>query len=79
VRLLEKILLAGQKFSNGIHVSRLVECQLKMRNVHGDQHQKNRRAENVKKIENSSMKTVAEQSMSSQTPLESVYGVCQEI
>jgi hypothetical protein len=34
---LENILLAGQRFLNGIHVSRLVKCQLKMTNVQGDQ------------------------------------------
>jgi hypothetical protein len=33
----------------------------------------------LKKFENSSMKTIAEQSMSLQTPLGISYGVCQEI
>jgi hypothetical protein len=33
----------------------------------------------LKKFENSSTKTVAEQFMGSQTPLGSIYGVCQEI
>jgi hypothetical protein len=35
--------------------------------------------ENVEKFENSSTKIVAEQSMSSQTPLGVTYGVCLEI
>jgi hypothetical protein len=37
MRLLENILYTGQRFLNGIHVSRPVECQLKMMNVQGDQ------------------------------------------
>jgi hypothetical protein len=37
MRLLENILLAGQQFLNGIHISRLVKCQLKMANIQGDQ------------------------------------------
>jgi hypothetical protein len=56
---------------NGIHVSRLVECQLKVMNVQGDQaHPK--RQKMLKKFENLSVKTIAEQSMSLQTPLGSV-------
>jgi hypothetical protein len=37
MRLLENILQAEQRFLNSIHVSRLVECQLKMTNVQGNQ------------------------------------------
>jgi hypothetical protein len=37
VRLLENILYDGQWFLNGVHVSRLIECQLKMKKVQGDQ------------------------------------------
>jgi hypothetical protein len=32
-----KQLLSRQQFLKGIHISRLVECQLKMTNVQGDQ------------------------------------------
>jgi hypothetical protein len=56
---------------NGIHVSGPVECQLKMTNVQGDQAPA-KGQKMLKKLENSSTKTVAEQSMSSQTPLGSV-------
>jgi hypothetical protein len=35
MRLLENIPQAGQRFLNGIHVSRPFECQLKMTNVQG--------------------------------------------
>jgi hypothetical protein len=52
---------------NGIQVSRPVKCQLKMTNVQDDQAPA-KRQEMLKKFENSSTKTVAEQSMSSQTP-----------
>jgi hypothetical protein len=79
VRLLENILLAGQLFLNGIHVSRPVECQLKMTNVQ-DYQAPAKRQKMLKKFENSSTKTIAEQSMSLQTPLGWIsYGVCQEI
>jgi hypothetical protein len=54
-----------------IHISRLVECQLKTANVQGDQVPA-KRQKMSKKLANSSMKTIAEQSMSSQTPLGSV-------
>jgi hypothetical protein len=37
MRLLENILSARQWFLSGIHVSRLVECQLKTMNIQGDQ------------------------------------------
>jgi hypothetical protein len=56
---------------NGIHASRPVECQLKMTNVEGDQ-APTKRQKVLKQFENSSTKTVTEQSMSSQTPLGSV-------
>jgi hypothetical protein len=63
--------LSEQWFLNGIHVSRLVECQLKMTNVQDDQAPA-KGQKMLKKFENSSMKTVAEQSMCSQTLLGSV-------
>jgi hypothetical protein len=56
---------------NGIHVSRLVECQLKMTNIQGDQASA-KRQKMLEKFENSSTETVAEQSMSSQTLLGSI-------
>jgi hypothetical protein len=56
---------------NDIHVSRPVECQLKMTKVQGDQAPA-KRQKVLKKFENSSTKTLSEQSMSSQTPLGSV-------
>jgi hypothetical protein len=59
------------RFLNGNHVSRSVECQLKMTNVQGDQAPA-KRQKTFTKFENSSTKTVAEQSMSSQTQLGSV-------
>jgi hypothetical protein len=68
VRLLETILEAGRLFLNGIHISRLVEGQLKMMNVWGNQAPA-KRQKMLQKFENSSTKTVAEQSMSQQTPL----------
>jgi hypothetical protein len=37
VRLLDNILWAWERFLNGILASRLVECQLKMVNMQGDQ------------------------------------------
>jgi hypothetical protein len=37
VRPLENILQAGQWFLSGVHVSRPVECQLKMTNIQGEQ------------------------------------------
>jgi hypothetical protein len=48
-----------------------VKCQLKMTNVQGDLAPA-KLQKMLKKFENSSTKTVAEQSMSSQTPLGSV-------
>jgi hypothetical protein len=53
---------------NDIHVSWPVECQLKMMKVQGAQAPA-KGQEMLKKFENSSTKTVAEQSMSLQTPL----------
>jgi hypothetical protein len=53
---------------NGIHVSRPVVCQLKMTSVQGI----SKGQKMLKKFENSSTKTIAEQSMSLQTPLQSV-------
>jgi hypothetical protein len=55
---------------NGIHVSRPVEGKMKMTNVQDDQVPA--RQKMLKKFENSSTKTVAEQSMRSQIPLGSV-------
>jgi hypothetical protein len=63
--------LSRQWFLNGIHISRPVECQLKMMNVQGNQAPA-KRQKMLRKFENSSAKTVVEQSMSSQTPLASV-------
>jgi hypothetical protein len=71
MRILVNTLQAGQRFLNRIHVSRPVECQLKMIKVQGDQAAAKTR-KMLKKNENSSTKTAAEQSMSSQTPLGSV-------
>jgi hypothetical protein len=68
VRLLENILKAGQRFLNDIHVSIPVEYQLKMTNFQGDKAPA-KRQKMLKKFENSSTKTVPEQSMSSQTPI----------
>jgi hypothetical protein len=67
----ENILYARQLFLNGIHVSRPVDCQLKMMNLQGDQAPA-KRQKMLKKFENSSTKVVAKQSMSLQTPLGSV-------
>jgi hypothetical protein len=67
VRLLENVLYDGRQFLIGIHVSRLVECQMKMMNVQGDQAPA-RRQKKLKILENSSTMTAAKQSMSSQTP-----------
>jgi hypothetical protein len=58
-------------FLNGIHVSRLVECWLNMTNIQGDQAPAKRWIM-LKKFENLSTKTIAEQSMSLQTLLGSV-------
>jgi hypothetical protein len=58
---------------------RPVECQLKMTNVQDDQAPA-KWQKVLKKCDNSSTRTVAEQSMSKQTPLGWIsYGVCQEI
>jgi hypothetical protein len=59
-----------QQFLNGIRVSRPVECQMKMK-VQGDQ-APTKQQKMLKKLENSSTKTITEQSMSSQLPLGSV-------
>jgi hypothetical protein len=48
-----------------------VECQLKTTNVQGDQAPV-KRQKILKKFDNSSMKTIAGQTMSSQTPFGSV-------
>jgi hypothetical protein len=60
-----------QWFLNFIHVSRLVKCPLKMTNIQGDQAPA-KRQKMLKRFENSSMKTIIEQSISSQTLLGSV-------
>jgi hypothetical protein len=52
MRLLENILQARQLFLNGIHVSRLVECQVTMTNVQGDQAPA-KQQKMLKKFENS--------------------------
>jgi hypothetical protein len=49
----------------------MVKRQLKMMNIQGD-HAPAKRQRILKKFENSSTKTIAKQSMSSQTPLGSV-------
>jgi hypothetical protein len=56
---------------NDIYVSTPVECQLKGTIIQGDQAPA-KRQKMLKNFENSSTKTVVEQSMSSQTPLRSV-------
>jgi hypothetical protein len=58
----------GQWFLNGIHFASSVECPLKMASVQGGQ-EPAKRQKMLKKFENSSTKLVAEQSISSQTPL----------
>jgi hypothetical protein len=68
---LEDILLARQWFLNGIDVSKVVMCQLEMMNVQGDQAPA-KQQKMLRKFENSSTKTITEQSMSSQTTLGSV-------
>jgi hypothetical protein len=59
---------------NGIHVARLVECQLKLTNVQGDQAPV-KQQKMLNNFENLSMKTIAEQSMSAQTPFGSVMEI----
>jgi hypothetical protein len=61
----------SQRFSGDIHVSSPVECQMKMTKVQGD-NAPAKRQKMLKEFENSSTKTVAEQSMRSQAPLGSV-------
>jgi hypothetical protein len=61
----------GQWFLNGIHVSRPFKWQMKMTNIHGNQAPA-KWQKMLQKFENSSMKAVAKQSMTSQTPLRSV-------
>jgi hypothetical protein len=56
---------------DGINVSRLVEYQLKMTNIQGDQAPA-KLQKIFKKFENSFMKTVTEQFISLPTPLGSV-------
>jgi hypothetical protein len=71
MRLLEDILQAGQRVLNDIHVSRMVNCQMKMTNIQGDQAPA-KWQKMLKKFKSSSTKTIAEQPMSSQTTLGSV-------
>jgi hypothetical protein len=66
MKLLENILQTRQRFLNDIHVSRLVESQLKMTNVQGDQAPA-KQQKMFKRFENSSTNTITERSMSSQT------------
>jgi hypothetical protein len=61
----------GEHSLNGIEVSRLVECRLKMTNIQVDQTPA-KQEKMLKTFENSSTKTVTEQSMRLQTPLGSV-------
>jgi hypothetical protein len=68
MRLLESIPYAGKVFLNGIHVPRLVKCPLKMMNVQGN-HAPAKQQKMLKKFENSFMKTITKQFMSSQTLL----------
>jgi hypothetical protein len=63
--------LSWTEFFNGNHVLRPVECQMKVTTVQSDQVPATRQ-KMLKKFENSTTKTVEEQSMSSQTPLGSV-------
>jgi hypothetical protein len=63
--------LSWYRVLNCIHISRPVECQLKMTNVQSYQ-TLSKRQKMVKEFKNSSTEIVAEQSMRSQTPLESV-------
>jgi hypothetical protein len=56
---------------SGIHISRPVECHLRMTNVQGDETPA-KQQKMMKSFQNSFTKTVAEQSMSSQTPFGSV-------
>jgi hypothetical protein len=53
-------------------------CQLKKTNVQGDQAPA-KQHKMLKKFENSSIKTVAKQSMSSQDTVGISYGICQEM
>jgi hypothetical protein len=69
VKLLENILFAGQRFLKGIHISRPVERLMKVRNVWGDETPA-KRQKMLKKLENSSTKTIPEQCMSLQTIME---------
>jgi hypothetical protein len=57
--------LSRQRILNGIHVSRLVECQSKMTNVQSDQAPA-KQQKMLKRLKNSSRKTVIEQSTSLQ-------------
>jgi hypothetical protein len=70
-RLLDNILYTGQQFLIGIHISRPVECQLKLTNVKGDKAQA-KLQKMLKKFEILSTKTITEQSMSSHTQFGSV-------
>jgi hypothetical protein len=77
VRLLENILYAGQRFLNGVYVSRPVECQLKMKNVPQPSTSKTR--ENVEQI----WELIHEDHCQTIHELADTvgisYGVCQEI
>jgi hypothetical protein len=50
---------------------KVVECQLKLMNIQGNQ-LPSKQYKMLRKFENSSTKTIVEQSMSSQTPLRSI-------
>jgi hypothetical protein len=59
---------------NGIHISRLVECQLKMMNIQGDQAPA-KWQKILKKFENSSTKTIVKHR---KTPVRISYGLPQK-
>jgi hypothetical protein len=67
----------SQRFLNGIHISRPVECQLMM-NVQGNQLPA-KQQKMLTKFENSSTKTIAKESMSSQTLLGSVMEFARDL
>jgi hypothetical protein len=63
---------------DGIHVSGPVECQLKMKNIQGDQAPA-KRQKMLKTSENSSTKTVAGTIHELTDTIGISYGICQEI
>jgi hypothetical protein len=76
--LLENILEAGKRFLNDIHVSRSVECQLKMTNVQGDQGPAKRQKilkKNRELIQEDRRRIIHELA----NTVGISYGVCQEI